>query len=116
MPHSHTIQAIILAGAGGSRLYPLNSQGMPKVLMPVANRPLLTFPLRMLEEGGIKDVLVVGGEEREGRGGRGWGPADRALWVVWAGGGGNGSAAKWRTAESKGWLSTEVTGCQQASR
>ena len=54
-------QAVILAGGGGSRLYPLNSQGMPKVLMPVANRPLLTFPLRMLEEGGIKDVLVVSG-------------------------------------------------------
>ncbi|GAB4821626.1 hypothetical protein N2152v2_008672 [Parachlorella kessleri] len=52
-------QAVILAGGGGSRLYPLNSQGMPKVLMPVANRPLLTFPLRMLEEGGIKDVIVV---------------------------------------------------------
>lgn len=53
------LQAIILAGAGGSRLYPLNSQGLPKVLMPVANRPLLTFPLRLLEEGGVTDVLVV---------------------------------------------------------
>ena len=56
-----SIQAVILAGGGGSRLYPLNSQGMPKVLMPVANRPLLTFPLRQLEEGGITDVLVVSG-------------------------------------------------------
>lgn len=52
-------QAIILAGGGGSRLYPLNAAGLPKVLMPVANRPLLTFPLRMLEEGGISDVFVV---------------------------------------------------------
>lgn len=52
-------QAVILAGGGGSHLYPLNTAGLPKVLMPVANRPLLTFPLRTLEEAGITDVLVV---------------------------------------------------------
>lgn len=51
--------AIILAGGSGSRLHPLNDGGLPKVLMPVANRPLLTFPLRTLEEGGVSDVLVV---------------------------------------------------------
>lgn len=43
-----------------SRLYPLNASGTPKVLLPVANRPLLSFPLRMLEESGVADVLVVG--------------------------------------------------------
>jgi translation initiation factor eIF-2B subunit gamma len=52
-------QAVILAGGGGSRLWPLTASGVPKVLLPVANRPLLSFPLRMLEEGGITDVLVV---------------------------------------------------------
>ncbi|PSC68176.1 translation initiation factor eIF-2B subunit gamma [Micractinium conductrix] len=51
--------AVLLAGGGGSRLYPLNAGGTPKVLLPVANRPLLTFPLRMLEESGVADVLVV---------------------------------------------------------
>jgi translation initiation factor eIF-2B subunit gamma len=51
--------AVILAGGEGSRLFPLNAAGMPKVLMPVANRPLLTFPLRMLEEGGVTDLIVV---------------------------------------------------------
>jgi translation initiation factor eIF-2B subunit gamma len=55
----HPFQAIILAGAGGKHLFPLNSAGLPKVLLPVANRPLLTFPLRTLEEAGITDVLVV---------------------------------------------------------
>ncbi|PRW60694.1 translation initiation factor eIF-2B subunit gamma [Chlorella sorokiniana] len=53
------VQAVLLAGGGGSRLYPLNASGTPKVLLPVANRPLLTFPLRMLEESGVTDVLVV---------------------------------------------------------
>jgi 2-C-methyl-D-erythritol 4-phosphate cytidylyltransferase len=51
--------AVLLAGGGGSRLYPLNASGTPKVLLPVANRPLLSFPLRMLEESGVSDVLVV---------------------------------------------------------
>lgn len=53
------VQAIILAGGGGSRLFPLNADGLPKVLLPVANRPLLSFPLRMLEEAGIADVFIV---------------------------------------------------------
>lgn len=47
-----------------SRLYPLNASGTPKVLLPVANRPLLSFPLRMLEESGLADVLVVRGTPR----------------------------------------------------
>jgi translation initiation factor eIF-2B subunit gamma len=55
----HPFQAVILAGGGGKHLFPLNSAGLPKVLLPVANRPLLTFPLRTLEEAGITDVLVV---------------------------------------------------------
>lgn len=59
MSVTSTCHAVILAGGEGSRLHPLNANGVPKVLMPVANRPLLTFPLRMLEEGGITDVLVV---------------------------------------------------------
>lgn len=58
------VQAVLLAGGGGSRLYPLNASGTPKVLLPVANRPLLTFPLRMLEESGVTDVLVVSGGGR----------------------------------------------------
>jgi molybdopterin-guanine dinucleotide biosynthesis protein A len=51
--------AVLLAGSAGSRLYPLNASDTPKVLLPVANRPLLTFPLRMLEESGVSDVLMV---------------------------------------------------------
>lgn len=57
------VTAVLLAGGGGSRLYPLNAAGTPKVLLPVANRPLLTFPLRMLEESGIADVVVVRGAD-----------------------------------------------------
>eukprot|EP00884_Botryococcus_braunii_P012713 jgi/Botrbrau1/21442/Bobra.0216s0050.1 len=52
-------QAILLCGGAGSKLYPLNSTGVPKVLLPVANQPLLLYPLRVLEEAGVKDVLVI---------------------------------------------------------
>ncbi|KAL4427461.1 hypothetical protein ABPG77_000750 [Micractinium sp. CCAP 211/92] len=59
MLQSPPVTAVLLAGGGGSRLYPLNASGTPKVLLPVANRPLLSFPLRMLEESGVADVFVV---------------------------------------------------------
>ena len=52
-------QAILLAGGAGSSLFPLNHTGLPLALLPVANQPLITYPLRVLEEAGITDVLVV---------------------------------------------------------
>ena len=44
-------QAIILAGGAGNRLYPL-SEGVPKPLLPIANRPLLCYQLELLERSG----------------------------------------------------------------
>jgi translation initiation factor eIF-2B subunit gamma len=53
-------QAVILAGGGGGRVYyPVNAAGLPKVLMPVANRPLITFPLRALQDAGMLEALIV---------------------------------------------------------
>lgn len=52
------VAAIVLAG-NGPALHPLTSAALPKALLPVANRPLITFPLRLLEEAGLEDVLVV---------------------------------------------------------
>eukprot|EP00908_Phaeocystis_cordata_P012671 Transcript_23672.p2 GENE.Transcript_23672~~Transcript_23672.p2 ORF type:complete len:440 (-),score=222.48 Transcript_23672:35-1354(-) len=53
-------QAIILASCSdGENLYPLTEQ-MPSVLLPVANRCLLSFQLELLENAaGFKQVLVV---------------------------------------------------------
>uniref|UniRef100_A0A6A7G5I2 Translation initiation factor eIF2B subunit gamma n=1 Tax=Hirondellea gigas TaxID=1518452 RepID=A0A6A7G5I2_9CRUS len=51
-------QAIILAGGGGSRLYPL-SENRPKSLVEVANRPLLAFQLQLLEQAGFSEVIVI---------------------------------------------------------
>lgn len=56
-------QAVLLAGGSGTNLFPLNQTGLPLSLLPVANQPLITYPLRTLEGAGIVDVLVVGNSE-----------------------------------------------------
>lgn len=52
-------QAVLLASDTGSRLYPLNSPATPKALLPVGNKAMLSFPLAMLEVGGVAHVLIV---------------------------------------------------------
>ena len=57
-------QAVVFAGSGGQALAPLNSSGAVKVLLPITNRPLLTFPLRTLDDAGILDVIIVSCQPR----------------------------------------------------
>jgi len=52
-------QAVILASDTGSRLHPLNEDGVPKALLPVGNRPLISYPLAMIEGSSVRHVLVV---------------------------------------------------------
>lgn len=52
-------QAVILAGGEEKNLFPLTSGGMIKALLPIANQPLLSYPLRTLEQAGLKSVIVV---------------------------------------------------------
>lgn len=50
---------VILAGGMGSvSLYPLAEQ-RPKVMLPIANRPLLSYPLELFESAGFRDVIVL---------------------------------------------------------
>ncbi|KIY94734.1 translation initiation factor eIF-2B gamma subunit [Monoraphidium neglectum] len=53
------MEVVILAGGECKRLYPLTSGGVVKALLPVGNRPLISFPLRHLAEAGIKSAIVV---------------------------------------------------------
>ncbi|TFK54400.1 UDP-3-O-glucosamine N-acyltransferase [Heliocybe sulcata] len=54
--------AVILAGFG-NELSPLSSDAggepSPKALLPIANQPMLDFPLTWLEQAGIKDVILI---------------------------------------------------------
>jgi NDP-sugar pyrophosphorylase family protein len=48
---------MILAAGFGSRLRPLTDQ-IPKALIPVAGKPLIAYPLALLREAGIREVLI----------------------------------------------------------
>lgn len=55
------MKGIVLAGGVGSRLRPFTYSGA-KQLVPVANTPVLHFPIRQLVEAGITDIALVVGE------------------------------------------------------
>jgi translation initiation factor eIF-2B subunit gamma len=57
-------QVVILAGGAGTRLWPL-SESVPKPLLPVANRPLLSYQLELVESVGFRHVLVITQEAYE---------------------------------------------------
>ena len=55
------MKGIVLAGGVGSRLRPFTYSGA-KQLVPVANTPVLHFPVRQLVEAGITEIALVVGE------------------------------------------------------
>jgi mannose-1-phosphate guanylyltransferase len=59
-----TLQAVILAGGKGTRMWPLTA-GRPKALLPVAGMPFLEMQLSWLSSAGVTEVLIAVGEEQE---------------------------------------------------
>lgn len=60
-----TLKGIVLAGGTGSRLMPL-TKVTNKHLLPVANKPMIYYPIEKLTGAGIEDILVVTGTEHMG--------------------------------------------------
>jgi len=58
------IQAIILAAGEGTRLRPL-TKNRPKVMLPVANHPILEHVLNSVVAAGIRDITVVVGYKKD---------------------------------------------------
>ena len=56
------MDVVILCGSSGSRLFPLTI-GQPKALLPVANKPILSYLLASLERCGFREVLLITTEE-----------------------------------------------------
>ena len=52
------MQAVIVAGGKGSRLYPYSAV-LPKPLMPLGDRPILEILLRQLRAAGVTDVILA---------------------------------------------------------
>lgn len=52
-------QVVVLAGGTSKKLVPLVSKEVPKSLLPVANRPVLSYVLELLEQSNLKDLIVV---------------------------------------------------------
>ncbi|KAK4753721.1 hypothetical protein SAY87_001825 [Trapa incisa] len=52
-------QVVVLAGGFSKKLVPIVSKEVPKALLPVANRPVLSYVLDLLEQSNLKDLIVV---------------------------------------------------------